>query len=51
MLYREEIPVYSEIHRKHINALCGQSVELWDAKHGGTYRNHWAIKGQMLLLR
>jgi len=28
MLYREIIAVSSEIHTKHINALCGQNVEL-----------------------
>ena len=27
MLYREIIAVCSEIHTKHINALCGQNVE------------------------
>jgi len=27
MLYREIIAVYSEIHTKHINILCGQNVE------------------------
>jgi len=29
MLYREIIAVSSEIHTKHINALCGQNVELY----------------------
>jgi len=28
MLYREIIAVYSQIHTKHRNALCGQNVEL-----------------------
>ena len=28
MLYREIIAVFSEIHTKHINILCGQNVEL-----------------------
>ena len=28
MLYREIIAVCSEIHTKHVNALCGQNVEL-----------------------
>jgi hypothetical protein len=27
MLYSEIIAVYSEIHTKHINALCGLNVE------------------------
>jgi len=29
MLYREIIAVCTEIHTKHINALCGQNVELY----------------------
>ena len=32
MLYREIIAVCSQIHTKHINALCGQSVELLNVK-------------------
>jgi hypothetical protein len=28
MLYREIIAVFSQIHTKHINTLCGQNVEL-----------------------
>ena len=28
MLYREIIAVYSQIHTKHINKLCGQNLEL-----------------------
>jgi hypothetical protein len=32
MLYREIIAVYSEIHTKHINTLCGQEVELLNVK-------------------
>ena len=28
MLYREITPVCSEIHRKHINTLCGQNIVL-----------------------
>jgi len=32
MLYREIIPVCSEIHTKHINTLCGQNVELLNVK-------------------
>jgi len=29
MMYREIIAVCSQIHTKHINALCGQNVELY----------------------
>ena len=32
MLYREIIAVGSEIHVKHINALCGHNVELLNVK-------------------
>jgi len=39
MPYREIIAVYSEIHTKHMNTLCGQNVELLSVKlvvHGVT---------------
>ena len=29
MLYREIIAVFSQIHTKHLNTLCGQNVELY----------------------
>ena len=45
MVYREIIAVCSQIHTKHINTLCGQNVELLDVKPGGTYSDHWALKG------
>jgi len=45
MLYREIIALFSQIHTKHINTLCGQSVEFVNVKPGGTYRNHLALKG------
>jgi len=45
MVYREIIAVCSEIQTKHINSLCGQNVELFSVKPGGTYSNHWAVKG------
>jgi len=32
MTYREIIAVCSQIHTKHINTLCGQSVELLNVK-------------------
>ena len=32
MLYRKIIAVCSEIHTKHINALCGQNVEFLNDK-------------------
>jgi len=45
MLYREINDGCSEIHTKDINTLCGQNVELLNVKLGGTYSNHWAVKG------
>jgi hypothetical protein len=45
MLYSEIIAVFSEIHTRHINTLCGQNVELLNVKRGGTYSNHWALGG------
>jgi hypothetical protein len=36
MLCREVITVCSDIHKKHINTLCWQNVELFDVKPGGT---------------
>jgi hypothetical protein len=35
MLYMEIIAVCSEIHTKHINAVCGQNVELVNVKPRG----------------
>jgi len=32
MLYREIIAVYSQIHTKYIDTLCGQNVELLNVK-------------------
>jgi len=36
MLYREKLAVCSETHKKHINIVCGQNVELLNVKPGGT---------------
>jgi len=32
MLYRDIIAVFSEIHTKHINTLCGLNAELLNVK-------------------
>ena len=45
MLYREIIAICSQIRTEHINTLCGQNVELLNVTPGGTYSNHWDIKG------
>ena len=42
MLHSEIIAVYSQIHTKNINTLCGQNVELLKVKSCGTYSNHCA---------
>ena len=36
MLYREIIAVYSQIHTKHMNTLCGQNVGFFKIQPGGT---------------
>jgi hypothetical protein len=43
MLHREIIAVCSEIHTKHINTLCGQSVGFVNVK--------LAVKKQLGLIR
>ena len=45
MLYREIMAACSEIHTKRINRLWGKNVELFSVKPGGTYSDHWALKG------
>jgi hypothetical protein len=47
MLHREIVVVYSKNHTKHINALCGQNVEILNAKYGGTYSDQAGYKGIM----
>jgi len=32
MLYTEIIAVFSQIHTKHINTLCGQNLEIVNVK-------------------
>ena len=44
MLYREIIAVCSEIHTKHINALCGLNVEFMNVKPGGIYIKTTGLK-------
>jgi len=34
-MIREIIAVFSEIHTKHINKLCGKNVELMNVESGG----------------
>ena len=44
MMYREIISVYSQIHTKHINTLCGQNTEFVNVAAGGTHSDHWALE-------
>jgi len=48
MLYREIIAVYSQIHTKYINTLCGENVELQNIKLGGKYSEQCAVEGHLL---
>jgi len=41
----EIIAVCSQTYTKHINTLCRQNVGFVDVKPGGTYSDHWAVKG------
>jgi hypothetical protein len=43
MVFKEIIAVYSDIHTKAINTLCGKNAELI-VKAGGTCSYHWALK-------
>jgi len=45
MLYREIIAVCSEINTKLINTTWGQKAESLNVKPGGTYSDHWDLKG------
>jgi hypothetical protein len=45
MLFGETVAVYCENHTKHTNSLCEQNAELYYIKVGGTYSNHWTLKG------
>jgi hypothetical protein len=43
MLFRETVAVYCENRTEHADTLCGKNAEY--ARAGGTYSNHWALKG------
>jgi len=45
ILYREITAVCPQIHKKHINTLCGKNVEFVNVKAGGTYSDHWVLEG------
>ena len=46
MLYRAIIALFSQIHTKHINTLCGRNVEFVSVKPGVTSSDHWAFKDE-----
>jgi len=46
MLYSEIIAVFSQIHTKHINTLCGQNIELLNVTVNGIFSDHWALEGK-----
>jgi len=43
MLYRQIIAVFSQIHTKHTNTLCGQNVEFLSLEACCTYSNQWNL--------
>jgi hypothetical protein len=45
MLFGETVAVYCENYTEHTNTLCGQNALFQCVKAGGTYSNHWALKG------
>jgi hypothetical protein len=51
MLYREVIAGCAEIRTKHMNALCGQNVEIVNVKPSGTYSDHRALKVLVSLIQ
>jgi hypothetical protein len=45
--FKEIISVYSDNHTNPINTFCGHNAEFVNAKHGGAYNYHWALKVNM----
>jgi len=48
MLYREIFAVFSEIHTKHTNTLCGQNIELLNIKPFAIQSNHYYFWGKQI---
>jgi hypothetical protein len=42
---KECFPMMMMMMMMMINIFCGQNVELLNVKTGGTYSDHWAVKG------
>jgi len=49
MLYREIIDICSEIHKKHINTLCGQNVVFLNIKTDGINSYHWSLNNILMI--
>jgi hypothetical protein len=45
MVFGETVAAYREDHAEHTDALYAQNAEFTYVKAGGTYRNHWTLKG------
>jgi hypothetical protein len=45
MLFRETVAVCCENYAERTNTLCGQNAEFGFDKAGGSYSDHWALKG------
>jgi hypothetical protein len=45
MLHSKIIAICLEIRIGQINTLCGEEGEFLNVKTGGTYSDHWDLKG------
>jgi hypothetical protein len=45
VIYGEVIVAYPEVHKNHRNTVRGPNVEVLSVKPGGTFNNHWVLKG------
>ena len=45
MLYREIFAIFSQIHTKHINTAVWAERGIAECQTGGTYSDHWALRG------
>ena len=45
VIYREIIVAYPEIHNNHRHIVRWPNVEVLSVKPGGTFSNHWVLKG------
>jgi hypothetical protein len=45
MLFRETVAVYCENHMRHTNTLFERKADFLYIQVGGTYINHWTLRG------